>query len=106
LERQLRRGSKIALVIGVGACRGPLDARCRAKSIGYWPIRDAKKVRPKICILSPVSSKLGSRVFVVLLRGKSEGGTKDCHEKKHGTEHGIFRSVIVFIKLAASGDKL
>jgi hypothetical protein len=43
-------------------------------------------------------------MFIVLLRGKSEGGTDDCHEKKHGTEHGPF-SVIVFIKPAASSDK-
>jgi hypothetical protein len=43
---------KTALVIGVGACRGPLDARRREGEI-HWLIRDAKKVRPKKCILSP-----------------------------------------------------
>jgi hypothetical protein len=30
---------KTALVIGVGACRGPLDARCGAKSIGLFAMQ-------------------------------------------------------------------
>jgi hypothetical protein len=29
---------KLTLVIGVGACRGPLDVRCGAKSIGLFAI--------------------------------------------------------------------
>ena len=59
---------KPTLVIGVGACCGPLDARCGAKSIGLFAIR--KKSDAKIASWAVVASKLDSRIFIVLLRGK------------------------------------
>jgi hypothetical protein len=40
LARQLLTvAQKTTLVIGVGACRGPLDARCGAKSIGLFAMQ-------------------------------------------------------------------
>jgi hypothetical protein len=73
----------------------------------YCHILDAKKDRPKNCILSPGFIKtwgLGSRIIIALMGGKSEGGTSDSHEKK--TERNMDLSVVVFIKLAASADRL
>jgi hypothetical protein len=56
----------------------------------YWPIRDPKKVRPKNCILRRRFIKLDSRLFIVLLRGKSEGGTNERYDRSYRTEHGSF----------------
>jgi hypothetical protein len=79
------------LAIGVGACCGPLDACYGAKSIGLFAIQ--RKSDRKKCILSPR--------FIVLLRGKSEGGTNDCREN---TEQNMGLSVLVLKQVAASGE--
>ena len=68
--------------------RGPLGARCGAKSIGLFAIK--RKCDRKTACCAVVLSKLDSRILVVLFRGKSEGGTSDCHEQTHGTEQGPF----------------
>jgi hypothetical protein len=79
---------KPALVIGVGACRGPLHARCGAKSIDLFAIQ--KKSDRKTALWAVVASKLDSRMFIVLLRGKSEGWTNERHESSRPTEQGPF----------------
>jgi hypothetical protein len=79
---------KTTLVIGAGACRGPLDARRGAKSIGLFAIK--RKCDQKTACCAVVLSKPDSRISIVLFRGKSEGQANDCHEQTHGTEQGAF----------------
>jgi hypothetical protein len=79
---------KPTLVLGVDACRGPLDARLGAKSIGLFAMQ--RKSDRKITSRAPVSSKLGSRIFIVLLRGKTEGWSNERQKRSYRTEHGSF----------------
>jgi hypothetical protein len=75
--------------------RGPLDARCGAKSIGLFAIQ--KKSDRKTALWAVVASKLDSRISIVLLRGKSEGGTTECHEQPTEGNKGL--SVVDLIQL-------
>ena len=59
-----------------------------AKSIGLFAIQ--KKYDRKTALWAVVASKLDSRMFIVLLRGKSEGWTNERHERTHGREQGPF----------------
>jgi hypothetical protein len=75
--------------------RGPLDARCGAKSIGLFAIQ--KKSDRKTALWAVVASKLDSRMSIVLLRSKSEGGTTECHERTTEGNKGL--SVVILIQL-------
>jgi hypothetical protein len=88
---------KTNLVIGVVG--RSWSAGCALWGEVYWPIRDPTEN----CILGRRCIKIGSRIFIALLRGKSEGGTNDATNKP--TERNKDLSVIVFIKLSASGYK-
>jgi hypothetical protein len=59
-----------------------------AMSIGLFAIQ--KKYDRKTALWAVVASKLDSRMFIVLLRGKSEGWTNARHEMSHPTEQGPF----------------
>ncbi len=89
LARALHRGSKNNS--GNWRCRMSVVRWMHvggAKSIGLFAIQ--KKYDRKTALWAVVASKLDSRMFIVLLRGKSEGWTNKCHERTHGTEQGPF----------------
>jgi hypothetical protein len=79
---------KITLAIGVVGCPWSAGCACGAKSIGIFAIQ--KKYDRKTALWAVVASKLDSRMFIVLLRGKSEGWTNERHERTHGREQGPF----------------
>ena len=89
LARALHRGSKNNS--GNWRCRMSVVRWMHvggAKSIGLFAIQ--KKYDRKTALWAVVASKLDSRMFIVLLRGKSEGGSNERHEMSHPTEQGPF----------------
>ena len=89
LARLLHRGSKNNS--GNWRCRMSAVVRWMhvvGRSIGLFAIQ--KKYDRKTALWAVVASKLDSRMFIVLLRGKSEGWTNSRHEMSHPTEQGPF----------------
>jgi hypothetical protein len=85
---------KITLVIGAGACRGPLDARRGAKSIGLFAIKRKCDRKTACCAVEYWSSSSEENL--------KEGRTTATNKP---TERNKDLSVIVLIKPAASGFK-
>jgi hypothetical protein len=67
--------------------RGMWNARRGANSFGLFAIQ--KKSDRKFAFRAAVSSKPGSRLSIVLLRGKTEGCTNGRCDRSYRTEHGV-----------------
>jgi hypothetical protein len=97
----LTAAQKTTLVIGIGACRGPLDARCGAKYIGLFMMQ--RKSNRKLASEPPFHQNLAHEYPSSSEEANlTEGRTTAT---KNNTERNLGLSVIVFIKPAASGDK-
>jgi hypothetical protein len=84
----LTAAQKTTLVIGIGACRGPLDARCGAKYIGLFVMQ--RKSNRNLASEPPFHQSLAHEYSSSSEEENLKEGRTTATKKKHGTEHGPF----------------